>query len=99
VPERSQHRFPGLPGAVTAESQVSDLTLRLSIPSFGLDGRSIMGFLSRLLRRNTPPQSAANLGRNEPCWCGSGKKYKHCHFDADREYFTRIQAAACKGPT
>ena len=19
------------------------------------------------------------LGRNEPCWCGSGKKYKHCH--------------------
>ena len=19
------------------------------------------------------------VGRNEPCWCGSGKKYKHCH--------------------
>ena len=19
------------------------------------------------------------LGRNQPCWCGSGKKYKHCH--------------------
>jgi len=19
------------------------------------------------------------LGRNEPCWCGSGKKYKQCH--------------------
>ncbi len=19
------------------------------------------------------------LGRNEPCWCGSGKKYKNCH--------------------
>jgi preprotein translocase subunit SecA len=19
------------------------------------------------------------LGRNEPCWCGSGKKYKRCH--------------------
>lgn len=19
-------------------------------------------------------------GRNEPCWCGSGKKYKHCHY-------------------
>lgn len=19
------------------------------------------------------------LGRNEPCWCGSGKKYKYCH--------------------
>ena len=23
------------------------------------------------------------LGRNEPCWCGSGKKYKKCHLDAD----------------
>jgi preprotein translocase subunit SecA len=19
------------------------------------------------------------IGRNEPCWCGSGKKYKLCH--------------------
>ncbi|MFA6495186.1 MAG: preprotein translocase subunit SecA [Candidatus Paceibacterota bacterium] len=19
------------------------------------------------------------VGRNDPCWCGSGKKYKHCH--------------------
>ena len=24
------------------------------------------------------------LGRNEPCWCGSGKKYKHCHMSADQ---------------
>jgi len=21
----------------------------------------------------------AKIGRNEPCWCGSGKKYKRCH--------------------
>ncbi|MFN8452666.1 MAG: SEC-C metal-binding domain-containing protein [Anaerolineae bacterium] len=27
----------------------------------------------------------ASLGRNDPCWCGSGKKYKHCHYRADRE--------------
>jgi len=20
-----------------------------------------------------------NIGRNEPCWCGSGKKFKKCH--------------------
>ena len=19
------------------------------------------------------------IGRNDPCWCGSGKKYKSCH--------------------
>lgn len=22
---------------------------------------------------------AAKIGRNEPCWCGSGRKYKKCH--------------------
>ncbi len=25
-----------------------------------------------------------SLGRNDPCWCGSGKKYKHCHMKEDR---------------
>lgn len=25
------------------------------------------------------------LGRNDPCHCGSGKKYKHCHWQADRD--------------
>ena len=29
-----------------------------------------------------------NLGRNDPCWCGSGKKYKHCHWAADHGYGT-----------
>jgi preprotein translocase subunit SecA len=23
--------------------------------------------------------SGARIGRNDPCWCGSGKKYKKCH--------------------
>lgn len=25
-------------------------------------------------------QSGKKLGRNDPCWCGSGKKYKACHY-------------------
>ena len=24
-------------------------------------------------------------GRNDPCWCGSGKKYKKCHIDFDEK--------------
>ena len=24
------------------------------------------------------------IGRNDPCWCGSGKKYKKCHMRADQ---------------
>jgi preprotein translocase subunit SecA len=31
------------------------------------------------------PQRKAGprLGRNDPCWCGSGKKYKNCHMKQD----------------
>ena len=25
------------------------------------------------------PGAATKIGRNDPCWCGSGKKYKRCH--------------------
>lgn len=33
----------------------------------------------------------AKIGRNDPCWCGSGKKYKVCHaaFDDKIEKFSR----------
>jgi preprotein translocase subunit SecA len=29
----------------------------------------------------TPGAAGAQgkIGRNDPCWCGSGKKYKRCH--------------------
>ena len=26
------------------------------------------------------PQQKGKLGRNDPCWCGSGKKWKRCHY-------------------
>ncbi len=29
-------------------------------------------------------RSGSSLGRNDPCWCGSGKKYKHCHMRTDQ---------------
>ncbi len=32
-----------------------------------------------LLRDPRNPQSWGKVGRNEPCPCGSGKKFKHCH--------------------
>ena len=28
----------------------------------------------------TSSTSNKKLGRNDPCWCGSGKKYKKCHY-------------------
>jgi methionyl aminopeptidase len=33
------------------------------------------------------------LGRNDECWCGSGKKYKKCHWEFDE----RLQALANAG--
>jgi len=30
-------------------------------------------------RNPNDPESWGEVGRNEPCPCGSGKKYKHCH--------------------
>ena len=35
----------------------------------------------------------AKPGRNDACWCGSGKKYKKCHLDAD-ESAARAHAKA-----
>ena len=34
-----------------------------------------------------------NTGRNELCWCGSGKKYKKCHLIEDEKKARK--AAAC----
>ena len=28
---------------------------------------------------HTPIRAEEKTGRNDPCWCGSGKKFKHCH--------------------
>lgn len=38
-------------------------------------------YYARALRQGPAPikSAAAKVGRNEPCPCGSGKKFKHCH--------------------
>ncbi len=30
--------------------------------------------------QTTVKRSKSKIGRNDPCWCGSGKKWKKCHF-------------------
>ena len=36
-----------------------------------------------------------DLQRNEPCWCGSGRKYKKCHLQEDENKARRNSAANC----
>lgn len=41
------------------------------------------GMLPAVMRRE-PIRNPEKIGRNAPCPCGSGKKYKHCHGSGDR---------------
>ena len=44
-----------------------------------------------------------DIGRNDPCWCGSGKKYKKCHMAedkaAERQRVARGDRAGASGPS
>ncbi len=37
----------------------------------------------------------AGLTRNDPCWCGSGRKYKKCCLSADEEKLRRRAKLNC----
>ncbi|MFQ5407819.1 MAG: SEC-C metal-binding domain-containing protein [Anaerolineales bacterium] len=39
-----------------------------------------------------------NLGRNDPCWCGSGKKYKNCHMRTESGASADGNGAAAQRP-
>lgn len=52
-------------------------------------------------RRLRPPatgEARKRLGRNDPCWCGSGKKYKHCHMRQDMAIGTGPPAERAPAP-
>ncbi len=40
----------------------------------------------RTLEQGRARAIAGGLGRNDPCWCGSGRKYKHCHRQEDQRH-------------
>lgn len=45
----------------------------------GLDGSQLQEEGADVAVAAAPVRNEQKLGRNEPCWCGSGKKFKHCH--------------------
>jgi preprotein translocase subunit SecA len=42
--------------------------------------------------------SKGQIGRNDPCWCGSGKKYKQCHMREDQGRAPATAAAGAGAP-
>lgn len=50
-------------------------------------------------RTHTPARRTARPGRNAPCWCGSGKKYKRCHLDAEERVANALDDVGGPGGT
>ncbi len=48
----------------------ADQALRTGQPAFASPGNQATNMLA----------NHGKLGRNDPCWCGSGKKWKKCHY-------------------
>ena len=59
---------------------------------------SLMSWFQKLFSprhsSESPSQSRPALGRNDPCWCGSGKKYKKCHLSDESEESVKRREAA-----
>jgi len=73
--------------AVEQGTNVAPQSAVLSPPATG-NGRAAGGAKAQIKRPNAPDPNALvpivkeqheKVGRNDPCWCGSGKKFKFCH--------------------
>jgi preprotein translocase subunit SecA len=61
--------FAQKPSAPAAGGPLDDLTQERPVARGGGDDAPV-----KTIKREEP-----KIGRNEPCWCGSGKKFKKCH--------------------
>jgi hypothetical protein len=43
-----------------------------------------------------PPRHVAKVGRNDPCPCGSGKKYKDCHASEGEAWLEKLAREEAK---
>jgi hypothetical protein len=45
-----------------------------------------MGIIDKLASiLGSKASKQGSVQRNDPCWCGSGRKYKKCHYEDDRK--------------
>jgi preprotein translocase subunit SecA len=52
---------------------------RTVVPDRGPNGRGPNGLPGGQSEPVGAGAQGAKIGRNDPCWCGSGRKYKRCH--------------------
>ena len=70
--------------AINMEQAVSDRFFYESVDSTTEAADKIINFIRDYCRAKAPhlleiERKSGRPGRNEPCYCGSGKKYKKCH--------------------
>ncbi|HUG09000.1 MAG TPA: SEC-C domain-containing protein [Acidimicrobiia bacterium] len=67
------------------ETQIEAKRLRLKEREQRLDARQeALDILAAASQPRTPHRAKPKPGRNELCWCDSGKKYKNCHLSWDQ---------------
>ena len=57
-----------------------------------------MGFLKNIYDFLAPGETEEipkDLGRNDDCWCGSGRKYKKCHLEGDMQKLRSRNLSSC----
>jgi preprotein translocase subunit SecA len=63
----------------TGEDEAALARINAAIASGEFTPVALAGDAPSSARDPNSPDSWGRVGRNEPCPCGSGKKYKHCH--------------------
>jgi preprotein translocase subunit SecA len=59
-------------------------TSKTDLPTYS-EGESTGGRGPQQPQKAQPVRVDKKVGRNDPCPCGSGKKYKHCHGRTDTQ--------------
>jgi len=72
------------------------LSQRLLI--FSKIGEFYMGWFSQLFNNKNQVPPSILPGKNDPCWCSSGIKYKKCHLAKDKLYFKEHPNPPKKAP-
>ena len=69
-------------GAQPAPTPIPTTNLTTHHPQPSVPSSDNNDFLTAMqtLQKTSAQNEHKKLGRNDPCWCKSGKKYKHCHY-------------------
>jgi len=81
IVQQPQEAVPELPPMQASHVDPTTGEDELALAAAGAETLARHGITPRPAAERNPsdPSTWGKVGRNEPCPCGSGKKYKHCH--------------------